>query len=118
MIIAPALICGALIPLWLALTGHRQTFIVTHWIIFYGLALLAASPFAPRSILALGWSFFISGLLAMAVVIFGHDLHVFDTRTATLFMFWTFGLLHLLYGIGLRASAPIKQKPASEEGSR
>ncbi len=114
-LIAPALLSGTLIPLWLGLSGHRQAYIATHWMIFYGLALLSTASFAPRSILALGWGFLASGLLAMAVVIFGHDLRVFDTRTAALFMFWTFGLLHLLYGIGVLVSNRKKTDPINKE---
>jgi hypothetical protein len=115
VLIAPALLCGTLIPLWLCLSEHRQAYIATHWMIFYGLALLSTAPFAPRSILALGWGFLASGLLAIAVVIFGHDLRVFDTRTAALFMFWTFGLLHLLYGIGVRLSDRKKTESINKE---
>ena len=110
LLIAPALICGTLIPLWLALTGHRQTYITTLWMLFYGLALLSTASFAPQTIIALGWGFLTSGLLAIAVVLFGHDLRVHDTRTAALFMFWTFGLLHLLYGIGVHSSLRNKKK--------
>ena len=79
-------------------------FAIPIWIICHGLALLATSHFAPRSLLLLGWGFLFAGMAAAANAYYGG----FAVR------FWmaaTFGLFHLIYA----ACAWIKRpSPAPE----
>ncbi|MCS7062453.1 MAG: hypothetical protein NZM04_00145, partial [Methylacidiphilales bacterium] len=113
----PAGLCGILIPLWLMLTNYPQTWIAMFWILFYGLALLSLPPYAPQGLYSLGWAFLVCGLVAVAVVLFGSAFVLSDTNTALLFMFGTFGLLHLLYGVSVKLSlqqAPIEDGKEDE----
>jgi hypothetical protein len=69
------------------------------WTLFYGLALLTTSHFAPRSLVMLGWAFLLSSLGALAAT---HSapaelLRDHAQRIGALLMGVTFGLYHLLY---------------------
>ncbi len=57
MSVAPAfLVAGAL-----TFMVHRPILQALLWISFYGMGLLATQHFAPRSLIALGWAFFLTG---------------------------------------------------------
>ena len=86
--------------------------LVTVWIICHGLALLATSHFAPRSLGILGWMFLLSGLAltqrfkpiayqVSAIVLSPEQRATWPENgailTAQLWMALTFGLLHLIY---------------------
>ncbi len=85
--------------------------IVTIWITCYGLALLATTHFAPRSLWWLGWAFLVAGLAAFPQMLsaqFGvfsrsllYDPARVDEAIALLsaqrWMAGTFGLFHLIY---------------------
>ena len=77
------------------------------WMIFYGLALLATAPFAPRSIPRLGWVFLLTGFATCSLR---------DQAAAlinpNLLMAATFGLFHLIYA----ACTWPRQAPASDTG--
>ncbi len=62
------------------------------WMIFYGLALLATAPFAPRSIPRLGWVFLLAGIVTFYLR--GLTVVLIDPN---LLMTATFGLFHLIY---------------------
>ena len=62
------------------------------WMIFYGLALLATAPFAPRSIPRLGWVFLLAGFVTFCLR--GTAAIVADPN---LLMTATFGGFHLIY---------------------
>jgi len=69
--------------------------ITAHWILFYGLALLATGSFAPRSMQALGGGFFAFGILTWLP-----SVRVYYDRqypAAVIFMAASFGLLHIVY---------------------
>jgi hypothetical protein len=76
-------------------TEDALPLLVNIWIICYGLLLLATSPFAPRSLVVLGWVVLGTGgfLLAFASLIFRFD----PAMRAILAMGLTFGLYHLAY---------------------
>jgi hypothetical protein len=95
------------------LAGAFTTFVNTPfflpfvWMIFYGLALLATAPFAPRSIPRLGWVFLLTGL----VTLYLRDKAVL-LADPHLIMASTFGLFHLIYA----ACTWPQQAPASDTG--
>jgi hypothetical protein len=64
------------------------------WVLAYGLALLAAGAFAPRSMRVLGYAFFLGGALLF--------LCPYLLPEAPYIMLATFSLLHLAYGIGIK----------------
>lgn len=69
--------------------------VAAHWILFYGLALLATGSFSPRSMQALGAGFFLFGILTWLPSVrlyFGRQY-----PTAVIFMASSFGLLHIVY---------------------
>jgi len=69
--------------------------IAAHWILFYGLALLATASFSPRSMQALGAGFFSFGILTWlptARQFFGQQY-----PAAVIFMAMSFGMLHIVY---------------------
>ena len=69
--------------------------VAAHWILFYGLALLATGSFSPRSMQALGAGFFLFGILTWLP-----SVRLYYGRqypTAVIFMASSFGLLHIVY---------------------
>ena len=69
------------------------------WVLFYGISLLAASHFAPKSICWLGRAFFAAGcvLLAGGNIVFENWLGTIQMRVGHIIMGATFGLFHLIY---------------------
>jgi hypothetical protein len=83
--------------------GFRDTVpnAVPWWITFYGLALLAMTHFAPRSLSILGWCFLIAGSLCVFSGLsfqFGSPLSE-STERPCILMAATFGLFHLVYAL-------------------
>ena len=74
------------------LLGERLFYLPFVWMIFYGLALLATAPFAPRSIPRLGWVFLLAGFVTLYLR--GTTVVLTDPN---LLMTATFGLFHLIY---------------------
>ena len=80
------------------------------WILLYGLGLLATQHFAPRSIVLLGWSFLIAGLLLLGEFVFWKPSLWLDADANTalsngnLAMGVTFGCFHLIYAVCVWAS--------------
>ncbi|MDR3402436.1 MAG: hypothetical protein P4L99_08050 [Chthoniobacter sp.] len=102
--LSPPMLCGAV-----SFCLFTPQYLPAVLAIFYGLALLATTHFAPRSIMWLGWSFLLIGL-AMVVISTTNPLYpgpAPDMTTNRLFMQimpdWmmvaTFGCFHLFYGI-------------------
>ncbi len=95
--IAPCLLIPAVATLWFFKNPDPidEEVLVSIWIAFYGLALLATALFAPRSLARLGWAFLLSSL----VVVFWPKPLSFDPRGLfpDLAMGATFGCFHLLY---------------------
>jgi hypothetical protein len=94
----PAMAFAALFTL-AALARKGVHYCVPWWISFYGLALLAMSHFAPRSIARLGWAFLLAGAVAvggMLDIALGSRLPYFIDAPCLL-MAATFGFFHLIY---------------------
>lgn len=88
--IAPPMLAGGVVTfLLIDFTGIFLPFV---WMIFYGLALLATAPFAPRSIPRLGWIFLLTGLGTFFL-----QGEVAILSDPNLLMTATFGAFHLLY---------------------
>jgi hypothetical protein len=87
---APGLLCAAFFTVIFG-AGPGLHLLPAIWMLFYGMALLATSHFAPRSIVILGWCFLASGL-GSVILIGEHGL-----IRSNLFMGLTFGLYHLVY---------------------
>ena len=96
--LAPPMLCGGVATYWFAgmwfygMLGAAIFLLPVLWMIFYGLALLATAPFAPRSIPRLGWVFLLAGF----VTFFLHGMADVLTNP-NLLMAATFGLFHLIY---------------------
>jgi len=87
--------------------------ITAFWILFYGLALMAMSSFAPRSLLVLGAGFFSLGLLA-----FFPEVRALEGRpfqASLIYMAVSFGVLHLLYAAYVFASQKNRHPAAFED---
>jgi hypothetical protein len=113
--VSPPLIVGGVLALGLVVWLHNLTLAALIWVLCYGLALLATSSFAPKSLIRLGWAFVIAGLV-LFLAWAGND-EVRNLRTdlgpASLVMALTFGLLHLVYAIAVFASRPKSEEVAA-----
>jgi hypothetical protein len=113
--VSPPLIVGGVLALGLVVWLHNLTLGALIWVLCYGLALLATSSFAPKSLIRLGWAFVIAGLV-LFLAWAGND-EVRNLRTdlgpASLVMALTFGLLHLVYAIAVFASRPKSEEVAA-----
>ena len=100
--ILPPMVAGGLLSHFLLHQGGDMVMCVVLWILFYGLALLAAGSFAPRSMRWLG-AFFV--LVAMLCIVAGYFLEpaapTQDIRIAGFLMAGSFGLLHILYAVSI-----------------
>ena len=87
--LVPPMLVGGFVTF---LLGERPFYLPFVWMIFYGLALLATTPFAPRSIPRLGWVFLFAGFVTFCLR--GKAAVLTDPN---LLMTATFGLFHLIY---------------------
>jgi len=97
--ITPNLLVPASVTLWFLVSGYKgaaEQELVVVWIAFYGLALLAAGLFAPRSLVCLGWAFLLTGLAIPALRNAVGDL---AANLPNIAMGITFGLYHLIYAV-------------------
>ena len=71
------------------------------WVLCYGISLLAASHFAPKSICWLGRAFFVAGcaLIAGGSIFFSNWLGTNQMWVGHVIMGSTFGLFHLIYAV-------------------
>lgn len=102
--IAPALLAGAVVGWTLTLSAGLPLLPALFWVIFYGLGLLATLPFAPHSLIVLGWSFLLTGLVALMYLLYQGLLPSFDLPTPTAayapaLMGITFGGYHVVYAL-------------------
>ena len=98
--VAPPALCGLLATAILAPPALPAA-----WMLSYGLALLATAPFAPRSIVWLGWAFLGTGLvdtLALAAIVHGFAVTLPSPQHT---MAITFGAYHAAYFLAVRRSA-------------
>lgn len=97
--IAPNLLIPAAFTVWFLETGYlgaRELELVTVWIAFYGLSLLATGLFAPRSLSLLGWAFL---LTAVATPVLTDMVDRLTDDVPDTMMALTFGLYHLIYAV-------------------
>jgi hypothetical protein len=98
--VLPCLLPPAAITVWFLSAGYisgQELLLVGVWIMFYGLALLATSLFAPRSLAVLGWAFVLS---AMALPVLSNVLSFDDRRLLPAYLMGaTFGGMHLVYAL-------------------
>lgn len=98
--IAPPMAAGFVLSATLALDLPAWSVMVSLWMLFYGLGLLAMRSFAPRSLIRLGWGFFLLGVASFFPVL--NPLHHQGPfRTGLLFMALSFGLLHIIYAVAV-----------------
>jgi hypothetical protein len=97
--IAPNLLIPAAFTVWFLQTGYlgaQELQLVTVWVAFYGLALLATGLFAPRSLSLLGWAFL---LTAVATPVLADWIDRLTDDVPDTIMGLTFGLYHVIYAI-------------------
>jgi len=95
--IAPNLLVPLAFTIWFFKRGYlggQELELVVIWVVFYGLALLSAALFAPRSLAILGWAFLLTGLAIPALINLVDEL---AGDVPTVVMGLTFGLYHLIY---------------------
>lgn len=108
--IAPAFFAAGLLTVII----HRPVQLAMLWIALYGLGLLATQHFAPRSIVVLGLSFFITGcaLLATWKHIFMSGTHAEPSALVVSgLMAATFGVYHLAYAAAVWAMGEDRPAP-------
>jgi len=113
--VSPPLIVGGVLAGGLVIWLHNLTLAAFIWVLCYGLALIAMSNFAPKSLVRLGWAFVIAGLvlfLAWAANDEVRNLRT-DLGPASLVMALTFGMLHLVYAVAVFASTPKPKEVAA-----
>lgn len=114
--IAPNLLIPAAFTVWFLQTGYlgaQELQLVTVWVAFYGLGLLATGLFAPSSLSALGWAFL---LTALATPVLGDAIDRLTDDVPDTIMGLTFGVYHLIYAVAAwarRDRLPLPQ-PATE----
>jgi hypothetical protein len=108
--IAPNLLIPAAFTVWFLQTGYlgaQELQLVTVWVAFYGLALLATGLFSPRSLSLLGWAFL---LTAVATPVLADLIDRLTDDVPDTIMGVSFGLYHVIYAVAtwprLGASRP------------
>ena len=93
----PGLLGGGVVTALIFSCG--PALVASLWVLFYGISLLAASHFAPKSICWLGRAFFVAGiaLLAGGFVVVADGERGSQFLAAQDIMGGTFGLFHLIY---------------------
>jgi hypothetical protein len=98
----PSLIAGGFLGLLYIRRGGLDgtSLAASIWILHYGIALLAIREFAPRSMIWLGWTFLVFGLLCLAGAGGLSDFLTGQMRSvsASHLMAIAFGGFHLIYG--------------------
>jgi hypothetical protein len=97
--ITPNLLIPAAFTLWFFQTGYlgaQELELVTVWVAFYGLGLLATGLFAPRSLAILGWAFL---LTALATPVLSEWIDRLTDDAPDTIMGLTFGVYHIIYAI-------------------
>jgi len=97
--VTPTLLIPTAFTIWFFKRGYlggQEQELVVVWVIFYGLALLSTTLFAPRSLVILGWAFLLTGL---AVPVTINALDTLDVDVPPAVMGLTFGIYHLIYAV-------------------
>lgn len=100
---APPMLVGGVVGIGLIVFLHNLTLAAMIWALCYGLGLLSTASFSPRSLVRLGWSFVIVGLLIFLAWAANSDVRLLssDLGPASLVMGLTFGLLHVIYALAV-----------------
>jgi hypothetical protein len=96
---APGLLCAAFFTFIFG-GGFALHWLPAIWMLCYGMALLATSHFAPRSILILGWCFLASGLTSVYLLVVAAAEgrgYLHGMSGSNILMGLTFGVYHLIY---------------------
>lgn len=93
----PGFLTAGVFTLFLMQVAECEVLLAMVWMLCYGLALLATSDFAPRSIALLGWAFLLCGLSLVGALFRWEFFHQQPAYSANLIMEATFGLFHLIY---------------------
>jgi len=97
--LTPPMLTGGVLGVGLVLARQELVLASLVWVLCYGLALLAAAGFSPRSLVWLGRLFLGVGLVWFGIWSwFGESWAWSPQQMAMLVMGATFGLLHLGYG--------------------
>lgn len=107
--VSPPLSAGFVLALLAATRSSHYTDVVSFWILFYGLGLLAMGSFAPRSLLLLGMGFFGLGLLSFHPAVRAIDGR--QWQSAVVYMAVTFGGLHVIYALCVFAAQRNRPEP-------
>jgi len=91
----PGLLAGGMLGLAFSFTAPQISAAI--WVLLYGVSLLAAAHFAPKSICWLGRAFFLAGTGLFALFAFGASWESSPLLTAHAAMGLTFGLFHIVY---------------------
>ncbi|MEP7014243.1 MAG: hypothetical protein ABI925_02270 [Verrucomicrobiota bacterium] len=97
--ITPCLLIPMAFTGWFYSTGYlgaAELDLVVVWVVFYGLALLSTTLFAPHSLAILGWAFLLSGLALPALT---NLIEYFSIDLPLVTMGVTFGAYHLIYAV-------------------
>lgn len=96
--LAPPLFAGGVIGVIITINARDLSQAASLWATFYGLALLAASSFAPPSINKMGCAFVVLGLAAFALQ---QTTELKSAVSASAIMGLGFGLIHVFYGLAV-----------------
>lgn len=97
--IAPNLVVPAMFTIWFLRVGYLggvELELVVVWTVFYGLALLSTTLFAPRSLALLGWAVFLTGI---AIPVLANAIQDLSGDIPNVVMGLAFGVYHLIYGM-------------------
>lgn len=97
--ITPNFVVPMMFTIWFVRTGYLgavELELVVVWTVFYGLALLSTTFFAPRSLTLLGWAVF---LTSVAVPVLANAIDDLSGDFPNMIMGLTFGVYHLIYGV-------------------
>jgi hypothetical protein len=102
---APALLSGAWMGAGVWFITQSLPACALVWMSFYALALFATFPYSPRSMILLGWAFFLAAPLASLILWLSHGHLPSDGGLAHALMAGTFGVIHVIYGLTVLATA-------------
>lgn len=97
--VLPCVLAGASITFWHWLMIYQIAPVVFYWMVFYGLALLSMDEYAPGSMVVLGWSFLLAGLMTAPVFYLGLERFGAGPVDGAYAMACTFGLFHIVYAV-------------------
>ena len=100
--VAPAFLSAGILSFMI----HRPIHLALLWIAFYGIGLLATQMFAPRSLIVLGVTFFLTGcalLVSWKQLFMPHGHAEPSALVVSGIMAATFGGYHLIYAVAVWA---------------